>query len=389
MSDMLNERFADLIKGQSIVLESSDPMPTVKASVIPGEGSEPSQISDVQTAKAGGKDPMPTVQPSVAIGQSSPTDLGGSTTTPHPHDEDGEENPGAKASAPVGSKAVQSDGTAQTSNIHDAGDQGKTPTIGTDVAYGTSVGSSVTYPIKPSFEELDMSDDVAALTEGTELSEEFADKAKTIFESAVKSRLKEEYTKLEEHFEARLQEELEKVKTDLSEEVNGLVNYGVNRWIESNQVAIDRGLKNEITEDFILGLKNLFKEHYISIPDEKIDVVEGMAEELREMETRLNEQIERNVDLNNRLSENQRVIILNKVSEGLADTQKDKLSSLAEGIKFESVEKFTHAVNTLKESYFPNTISKASEVVNDSPTEESLSVSPVMEQYAKAISRWK
>lgn len=389
MSDMLNERFEDLIKGQSTVLESGDPMPTVTASVIPGEGKEPSQISDVQTAKAGGKDPMPTVQPSVAIGQSAPTDLGGTSTTPHENDDDGEENPGAKAAAPVGAKAVQSDGTSQFANQHDAGDQGTTPTVGADVAYGTSVGPSVTYPIKPSFEELDMSSDVAALTEGTELSEEFAEKAKTIFESAVKSRLKEEYTKLEEHFEARLQEEVEKVKSELSEEVKGLVNYGVNRWIEENQVAIDRGLKNEITEDFILGLKNLFKEHYINLPDEKVDVVEGMADELREMETRLNEQIERNVELNNRLSENQRVIILNKVSEGLADTQKDKLASLAEGIKFESVEKFTQAVNTLKESYFPTTISKASEVINDSPTEETLSVSPVMEHYMKAISRWK
>ena len=384
MSDMLNERFEDLIQGQ-LVLESGDPMPTVNASVIPGEGKEPSQVSDVQTAKASGKDPMPTVQPSVAIGQSSPTDLGGTSTTPHEHDDDGEENPGAKAAAPVS----QISGDPQLAHKKDAGDQGTTPTVGADVAYGTSVGPSVTYPIKPSFEQLDLSTDVAALTEGEGLTEDYKEKAKTIFESAVKAKLNEEYTKLEEHFNVRLQEEVEKVKSELSEEVKGIVNYGINRWIEENQVAIDRGLKNEITEDFITGLKNLFKEHYIDIPEEKVDVVEGMADELREMETRLNEQIERNVELNNRLAENQRVIILNKISEGLADTQKDKLASLAEGIKFESTERFTEAVNTLKESYFPNTITKSNEVNNDGPSEESLSVSPIMEHYMKAISRWK
>lgn len=130
MSDMLNERFEELVKEQSIVLEAGDPMPTVSASVIPGEGKDPTQISDVQTAKAGGKDPMPTVQPGVAIGQKTATDLGGTSTTPHEHDDDGEENPGAKAAAPIGAKATQSDGSAQTANIHDPGDLGKTPSVG-------------------------------------------------------------------------------------------------------------------------------------------------------------------------------------------------------------------------------------------------------------------
>lgn len=388
MSDMLNEKFEELIKESGVSLAEGDPMPTVTASVIPGVGKEPSQVSDVQTAKAGGKDPMPTVQPSVAIGQSSPTDLGGSTTTPHAHNEDGEENPGAKASAPIGAKATQSDGTAQTANIHSPGDMGNTPSVGAQVAYGTSVGPAVTYPIKPSFEDLDVSADVAALTEGTELSEEFQEKAKTIFEAAVKSKLSEEWGKLEEQFNTRLQEEVEKVKSELAEDVHGTVKYAVNQWLEENQVAIDRGVRNEITEDFIAGLKNLFVEHYINIPDDKVDVVEGMADDLREMEERLNEQIERNIELNNRLAENQKVIILNQVSEGLADTQKDKLSSLAQGIKFESVEKFAEAVNTLKESYFPTNVAKAEEVANDTPVNIS-SVSPVMEGYVQAMSRWK
>jgi len=387
MSDMLNERFEELVKEQSIVLEAGDPMPSVSASVIPGEGKDPTQISDVQTAKAGGKDPMPTVQPGVAIGQKAATDLGGTSTTPHEHDDDGEENPGAKAAAPIGDKATQSDGSAQTANINDPGDQGKTPSVGAEVAYGTSTGPAVTYPIKPSYEELDMSDDINALTEGTELSEDFKEKAKTIFESAVKSKLDEEYKKLEEHFKAQVEEQVAVKTAELSEEVKGIVNYGVQRWIEENQVAVDRGLRNEITEDFIAGLQNLFKEHYINIPEEQETVVEGMADEIREMEARINEEVERNIELNNRLSEQTKLVTLNKISEGLADTQKEKLASLAEGVKFESEEQFTKAVKTLRQSYFPESVAK-SEAVDDQPADLVENTNPEMDKYVEWIQRW-
>lgn len=156
--------------------------------------------------------------------------------------------------------------------------------------------------------------------------------------------------------------------------------------LEENQVPIDRGVRNEITEDFIAGLKNLFQEHYINIPDEKVDVVEGMADEIREMEQRLNEQIERNIELNNRLNESTKVVILNQISEGLADTQKEKLSSLAEGVNFESAEKFAEAVKTLRESYFPNSAVK-NEVVDETPVDGE--VTPAMAAYLNAISRWK
>ena len=384
MSDMLNERFGELIQEQNIVLEAGDPMPTVSASVIPGTGKEPSQISDAQTAGAGGRDPQPSVQPSVAIGQKPATDLGGTSTTPHEHDDDGEENPGAKASAPIS----QISGDAQQAYQKSPGDMAATPTVGTQVAYGTSTGPDVSYPIKPSFEELDLSSDVAALTEGEELSEEYKDKAKTIFESAVKAKLTEEYAKLEEQFETKLAEKVETVKEELSEEVQGMVAYGIQRWIEENQVAIDRGIRNEITEDFIAGLRNLFAEHYINIPDEKANVVEEMADELREMEERLNEQIERNVELNNRLAESSKVVILNQVSEGLADTQKEKLASLSEGVTFETADQFTHAVKTLRKSYFPESVAK-SEVGDDAPVALSEDVTPAMAAYVQAISRWK
>ena len=217
MSDMLNERFGALVKEQNIILEAGDPMPTVTASVIPASGSEPSQVSDIQTAKAGGKDPAPSVPPTVAIGQKAPVDLGGSTSGPlHDDEEEGEENPGAKAAAPIS----QISGDAQQAHQKNPGDA--TPTVGVQVAYGTSKGPDVAYPIKPSFEELDLSGDVAALTEGEDLSEEYKNKAKTIFEAAVKAKLVEEHTKLVEHFETKLTEQVEAVKAELSEEVNGI-----------------------------------------------------------------------------------------------------------------------------------------------------------------------
>ena len=391
MSDKLNEKFEELVTEQKVIVEAGDPMPTVSANVIPGTGSEPSQVSDAQTSSGSGKDPMPTVAPSVTpAGQSAPADLGGTSTTPNEHDDDGEDNPGAKAAAPVGDKAAQSDGSAQTSNISDAGDMGKQPTVGADAAYATSTGPQVTYPIKPSFEDLDVSADVAALVEGTELSEKFAEKARIIFESAVKAKISAEYDKLVEHFAKELDKELESAKAELSEEVNGTVNYAIGQWVEQNQVAIDRGIRNEITEDFIAGLKGLFEEHYISIPDEKVDVVEGMAESIREMETRLDEQVKANVNLQNKLNETAKLNILATVSEGLADTQKEKLAALAEGLEFVSEESFSHKVKTIKESYFKEQTSAPAEIADETPVEgENAEVTPAMAQYLSALNRWQ
>lgn len=384
MSDMLNEKFVDFVTETGIIKEAGDPMPTVSASVIPGgSNSAPGQVSDAQT-RGGGRDPQPTVTTkAVAPYHQSITDLGG----PEPDgDEEGEENPGAKAAAPIGAKAAQRDGTAQTAHIHDAGEMGRTPTVGVEVTPGIHKGPNVTYPIKPSFEELDLSSDVAALTEGEDLSEDFKVKAKTILEAAVASKLQEEHAKLVEHFESRLAEQVEAVKAELSEEIEGTLNYAVTTWVEENQVGIDRGLRNEITEDFIAGFINLCKEHWITIPEEKSDLVEEMSDELCEMETRLNEQIERNIELNNRLAESTKVVILNQISEGLADTQKEKLASLSEGVTFESAEKFAEAVKTLKESYFPQSVTK--EVSHETPVEGE-SVTPAMAAYLNAISRWK
>ena len=384
MSDMLNEKFEEFVTEQKVIVEAGDPMPTVSANVIPGTGSDPSQVSDAQTAKSSGKDPMPTVAPSVApSGQAAPADLGGTSTTPNEHDDDGEENPGAKAAAPV--SQVSGDPQQRAGDTPDP-----RPSVGAEVAYGTKMGSAVTYPIKPSMEELDVSADVAALVEGTELSEEFAEKAKTIFEAAVKAKISEEYDRLVEHFAAEFDKHFAEAKSEMAEEVNGTVNYAIGQWVEQNQVAIDRGIRNEITEDFIAGLKGLFEEHYIAIPDEKVDVVEGMADSIREMEERLDEQVKANVKLQNTLNETAKLNILNTVSEGLADTQKEKLAALAEGVEFVSAEEFSRKVSTIKESYFKEAAAPQSEVADETPVEGvSDDMSPVMAQYLQALNRWQ
>ena len=382
MSDMLNEKFEEFLGEQEIVMEAGaqDPMPSVTASVIPGTGSDPAAVSGDPQQRGSGKDPMPTVPTSVAPNQSQ-TDLGGSQSEPlHSNKEEGEENPGAKAAAPV------SQDSSETSTSGKPGDEAGANSLGAEIAYGTKKGPNVSYPIKPAFEELDMSSDISALVEGTELSEEFAEKAKTIFEAAVKAKISEEYDKLVEHFGNELEKQLESVKAELSEEVNGTVNYAVTQWLEENQVAVDRGIRNEITSDFIAGLKGLFEEHYISIPDDKVDVVEGMAESIREMEERLDEQVKANVKLQNRLNESAKKVIVKDICEGLVDTQKDKLASLAEGVEFTTEEEFSKKLTTIKESYFPN-----SPVVREESVEtpvESEEVSPAMAAYLQAMNRW-
>jgi hypothetical protein len=389
MSDMLNEKFGEFATEHASVLAEAgqDPMPTVTAAVLPGDAAASGQSQTAVNAKAaageGASGHAAPIQPGVAIGQKAPQEVNSVTTTPHEHDEDGDENPGAKAAAPI-SGGISGEPNRGGSNTDLP--NGTAPTFGAEIAYGTKMGGNVTYPIKPKFEDLDVSKDVAALTEGTELSEEFAEKAKTIFEAAVKSKLSEEWSKLEEQFQTQLTEQVDAVKKELAEEVNGTVNYAVTKWLEENQVAVDRGIKNEITEDFISGLKNLFESHYINIPDEKVDVLEGVTEDLCKMEERLNEQVKANIELQNRLNESAKQIIVKEISEDLVDTQKDKLASLAEGVDFTSEEEFSKKLTTIKESYFPK--EGAPKVVVDETPVEAEEVSPAMAQYLNAMNRW-
>lgn len=386
MSDMLNEKFGEFVT-QNNLMESmptmtAEPAPTVKADVIPGSGSDPSAVSgDPQQRNTPAKDPAPTVGADKAYGAKAPTDLGGSTSAPlHSNDEDGEENPGAKAAAPV--SPVSGDPQQRHGNHH----PDPAPTVGADVAYATSVGPAVTYPIKPSFEGFDVSDDVKALTEGLELTEEYKEKIATIFEAAVKAKISEEYDRLVEHFATELDKQVSTAKAEISEEVDGTVNYAINRWLEENQVAIDRGIKNELNEELISGFLNVLSANHVNIPDDKVDVVEGMAETIREMEDRLNEQVKSNIEISKQLSEVKSVVILNQVSEGLADTQKEKLAALAEGVDFKSAEDYTKKLTTIRESYFKTEAVKSA--VDENPVEISEEMSPAMAAYAKALRNW-
>jgi len=201
-------------------------------------------------------------------------------------------------------------------------------------------------------EEINIEDDVNALLGGEELSEEFKEKAKTIFEAAVKSKVAEMKEQLQADHDAKLAEEVEEAKLALTERVDSYLEYVADEWFEENALAVEQGLKTEMTESFLSGMKNLFEEHYVTIPEDKYDVLESMVDKLDDMETKLNEQLEKNIYLNSRLGESVADGILSDVSEGLASTQKEKLASLAESVEFESEEEYREKLETLRESYF-------------------------------------
>ena len=200
--------------------------------------------------------------------------------------------------------------------------------------------------------QYDVEEDVNALLGGEELSEEFKEKAKTIFEAAINSKVAVVKEELEAQYQEKFAEEVEAAKESLAERVDSYLEYVADEWFEENALAVETGLKSEMTESFLEGMKGLFEEHYVSIPEDKYDVLESMVEKLDDMETKLNEQIEKNISLNGRLSEATADGILDQVSEGLAQTQKEKLASLSESVEFESEGQYREKLETLKESYF-------------------------------------
>ena len=202
-------------------------------------------------------------------------------------------------------------------------------------------------------EEFDLEEDVNALLGGEELSEEFREKAKLVFESALRSKISDIKESLEIRYAEALVEEIEEIKEALNDRVDSYLEYVADEWFAENTLSIEKGLKEELTESFLTGLKGLFEEHYVTIPEDKYDVLESMVNKLDDMETKLNEQIEKNVSLNSRLAESVADGILDQISEGLAYTQKEKLASLAESVEFESEAEYREKLETLKESYFP------------------------------------
>ncbi len=237
--------------------------------------------------------------------------------------------------------------------------------------------------------EVNIEDDVNALLGGEELSEEFREKAKVVFEAALNSKVAQIQETLEAEQQEKISEAKAEMRTSLTERVDSYLEYVSEEWMTENQLAIEHGLKTEMTESFLGGMRSLFEEHYVSIPEEKYDVLESMVEKLDDMETKLNEQIEKNVGLNKRLAESEADGILSQVSEGLASTQKEKLATLAESVEFGSDEEYREKLETLKESYFPKAAPTAkssspqtlSEGVDSTPEP----VSGTMDRYLKTM----
>ena len=242
--------------------------------------------------------------------------------------------------------------------------------------------------------EIDLSADVKALVSAdADLSEEFKEKAATIFETAVKTRIKEQTKILESQYEDKLSKETDTVKEAMVEKVDSYLNYVVEEWMKENELAVERGIRTEIAEDFITGLKSLFKEHYIDVPEEKYNVLDDLTNQTKELESKLNEQIEKNVELTKKVSQFDRASSIAEVSTDLAETEKEKFASMAENVEYDGAEKFKEKLETIKESYFPKTKSEITEVSSvDSvaanvPSDFTNGRSDAMAAYTAAISK--
>ena len=240
-------------------------------------------------------------------------------------------------------------------------------------------------------EMIDVEQDIQALLEGEELSEEFQNKARTIFEAAIRTKLSEIKEQVKVSYEEKLVEEVASIKEELKDRVDSYLEYVADEWVQENKIAIEHGLKSEMTESFLEGMRGLFEEHYVTIPEEKYDVIESMVDKLDEMEDKLNEQIEKNVALNKRLSESTADVIFADVTEGLAQTQRDKLASLIENVEFESEESYREKISTLRKSYFPDNAGvqrdNSENLTEGNQAEVSASVSSTMEAYLKTLGR--
>ena len=242
---------------------------------------------------------------------------------------------------------------------------------------------------KDKVKDMDMKEDVNALTDGEDLSEEFKAKAATIFESAVKAKLVEEIEKLEGEYETKVDEKVSEVKEEIVEKVDAYLNYVVSEWMKDNELAIEKGLRTEITEDFIGGLKSLFESHYINVPSEKYDVIEDQAAQIEKLKEEVNQSIQKNVELNQKISEHAREDIIKDVSSDLAATEADKLNGLAENIEYKDADSFRKSVETLKNSYFPRAQASDTESNEVAENNAGSDLSESMAAYTAAISKSK
>ena len=357
------------------------------------------QSKTAVNAGAKAADPMQKLAPGAVAGQTgSWEDLGGPTPENYKSDDDSAKlsepslktvkdivTKGAKAAEAM-HKMKEDEDLEDEEVIAEEESEEETAEV---VAEGETEGETEEEGTEEVEEEFSVDEDVEALLSGEELSEEFQEKAKLIFETALRARVSEIRESLEAQYEERLVEEVEEIKSTLQERVDAYLEYVSAEWITENQLTVQQGIKEELTESFMSGLKGLFEEHYVTIPEDKYDVLNSMVEKLDEMETKLNEQIEKNISLNKRLAESVADGIFDEVSEGLAVTQKEKLASLAESVEFESETKYREKLETLRESYFPTNV-----VSNQARTEtlsEGVDVAPEfysnsMNAYLKALS---
>ena len=363
------------------------------------------QSKTAVNANAGTADPMP----KLTTGGTPATyeDLGGPTPENYKVDDDSAKlktpgatlkqvkdvvNKGAKAADPMPTGMKEEEEISNEEEVVAEAEETTDEVVSEEESTTEEVVSEEEVTEEEVVAEYNVEEDVNALLAGEELSEEFQAKARTIFEAAINSKVAQIKEQLEAQFAEKFAEEVASAKESLAERVDSYLEYVSDEWMSENQLAVDSGLKTDMTESFLAGMKGLFEEHYVSIPEDKYDVLESMVEKLDDMETKLNEQIEKNIDLNGRLSEATADSILDQVSEGLAVTQKEKLASLAESVEFESEEEYREKLETLKESYFskaPTAKSEAPQTLSEGVDTTDAPVASSMEAYLRTLNAFK
>jgi hypothetical protein len=368
-------------------------------------GSNLQEMENVVTKGAKAADPMPKLDLDTPGQTASWEDLGGPTPENYKSDDDSAKlkepsatlkqvkdvvNKGAKPAEAMPAGMKEETEAEEEEVLEDAEEE-----VLEVEAEGEEVAEEEEEEVAEETEaEFSVEEDVQALFTGEELSEEFQEKARTIFETAIKTKVAEVKEQIEAQYEAALIEEVQSIKSELTERVDAYLEYVADEWIAENALAIEHGLKTEMTESFLAGMKSLFEDHYVSIPEDKYDVIESMVDKLDEMETKLNEQIQRNVALNKRLAESVSDVIFAEVSEGLALSQKDKLASLAENVEFDSEANYREKLVKLRESYFPTnagTQRSKTESISEEVASEGQAIqesySPMMNAYLQTLGR--
>ena len=340
-------------------------------------------------------DPMPTTPNYVPDGQGAVEDLGG----PTPENSKPDDNSNMLKTPTATIKQVKD---VITKNAGKADPMPTAPKYAEEAEADEAQEVVAEEPVKEGEEVVSeeetvdlnaaIEEDVNALLSGEDLSEEFKEKAKTIFEASINAKITDIENQLNEEYAKKLDEEVQEIKVELTERTDAYLEYVADEWLKENALAVENGIKTEMTESFMEGMKKLFEEHYVTLPEDKYDVLENMVDKLDEMESKLNEQIEKNVALNQRLSESTADSIFNDVAEGLAVSQKEKLQSLAEGVEFESEESYRGKIETLKESYFgqkktPSTASAPQELKEEAAHTEP--ATGAMAAYLEALGRMK